>query len=773
MAKSRNLSSRKTPNGNFSQRELIVVAKNAANLMASRSESLASVMGSEIADLVQKNGATISPLFSSAHASNELSGAAKEVSNYLPEQFCHVLADEEKLDEIANALMQGGMVETAYVKPRTEAAMATEVAAEVEESLAEEELGINDMTPRLEDSPPVSPNFESRQLYLNPAPAGVDARYSWTLPGGSGQGVRIIDIEWGWNFTHEDLLQNQAGVIAGNNSPNNDHGTAVIGEIGGDRNSFGITGISPDATVQAISLTTIPTAQAITMAADRLNPGDVILLEVHRAGPRFNFQARQDQKGYIAIEWWMDDFLAIRYATNKGIIVVEAAGNGAENFDTPIYDQRPAGFPANWRNPLNPANPSSGAIVVGAGAPPSGNFGTDRSRLDFSNYGRRVDCQGWGREVTTTGYGDLQGGNRNTWYTTRFSGTSSASPIVVGTIACLQGILKARAQAPLTPANAIQLLRTTGSPQTDTVGRPASQRIGNRPNLRELISRLTPSGIRTVALYRYWNSRIGDHFYTTNWRELGSGRYGWRYEGIQCRILPSRSQGAIPLYRYWNPGIGDHFYTTNWRELGSGRYGWRYEGIQGYVMNRRVARSLPLYRYWNSRIGDHFYTTNWQELGGGRYGWRYEGIQCYVFPVTVQTYTPSADTDELGAAPHFESATEEGASLSFAPEFAEAQTFQQQPNVGDFAGKLDFTLPNLDLNVPSNERDDAIQGSFEVQQDVDSINTVANGQNSFQLESADQNVIASEGSQQSPSFTVEQDENQRQIVLNINLGPSK
>jgi Zn-dependent metalloprotease len=40
---------------------------------------------------------------------------------------------------------------------------------------------------------------------------------------------------------------------------------------------------------------------------------------------------------------------------------------------------------------------------------------------------------------------------------------------------------------------------------------------------------------------------------------------------------------AVPLFRYWNPGIGDHFYTTNWSELGAGKYGWNYEGVQCYV----------------------------------------------------------------------------------------------------------------------------------------------------------------------------------------------
>jgi subtilisin family serine protease len=228
-----------------------------------------------------------------------------------------------------------------------------------------------------------------------------------------------------------------------------------------------------------------------------LSPGDIILIELHRAGPRFNFQVRNDQKGYIAIEWWPDDFDAIKYATNKGVVVVEAGGNGAENLDDALYSTRPADFPASWTNPFNRANRDSGAIIVGAGAPPLGTHGRsldiDRSRLDFSNYGSAFDTQGWGREVTTCGYGDLQGGtsNEDAWYTDTFSGTSSASPIVVGAIACVQGVLRAQGKSPMTPAEARNCLRTTGSPQQDALGRPASQRIGNRPNIKQLISRAT------------------------------------------------------------------------------------------------------------------------------------------------------------------------------------------------------------------------------------------------------------------------------------------
>jgi hypothetical protein len=290
------------------------------------------------------------------------------------------------------------------------------------------------------------------------------------------------------------------------------------------------------------------------------------------------------------------------------------------------------GFPASWGNPFRRGVRDSGAILVGAGAPPPGthgqNWGPDRSRLDFSNYGSAVDVQGWGREVTTTGYGDLQGGvSEDTWYTDRFSGTSSASPIVVGALGCVQGAMRAGGGPPLTPAAARNLLRTTGSPQTDAPGRPATQRIGNRPDLRQM---LTPMVKLAIPLQRYWNPQITDHFYTTNWNELGWGAYGWGYEGIQCYAYDSQVPGSVPLYRYWNPGIGDHFYTTNWSELGGGAYGWGYEGIQCYVFLQQGKGRIPLYRYWNGSTGDHFYTTNWLELGMGNYGYVFEGVQCYV-----------------------------------------------------------------------------------------------------------------------------------------------
>jgi hypothetical protein len=498
-----------------------------------------------------------------------------------------------------------------------------------------------DMAPDAATPPTTTPDFTSRQEYLNAAVVGIDARYAWTLNGGSGAGVNIIDIEWGWNFTHEDLAQNQGGVISGTNSSNNNHGTAVLGEFSGDRNAFGITGISPDSNVSAVSLMTHSTSQAIRIAADRLNAGDIILLEVHRAGPQ-NTPGDWSNFGFIGIEYWPDDFDAIRYAVSKGIIVVEAAGNGGQNFDDPVYDTRPIGFPSTWKNPFNPANPSSEAVLVGAGMPPAGTHGrnaqpiwgdtyADRGRCFFSNYGARVDAQGWGWEVTSTGYGDLQGGpDRNQWYTDVFSGTSSASPIVVGALACVQGVRRAQGATLLTSADAGQLLRSTGSPQQDGPAftfipnmtgtgypqnhpaRPSTQRIGNRPDLSQLL----PQPGRT------WHG----------WENLGGlctegvGVASWAANRLDCFVIGNHRH----LYHKWWDGST----WRGWENLGGQLYSapaavsWGPNRIDVFALGRNRAM---WHKWWDGSAW-----RGWENLGGlctegvGVASWAANRLDCFV-----------------------------------------------------------------------------------------------------------------------------------------------
>jgi hypothetical protein len=469
-------------------------------------------------------------------------------------RFYQVDAPDEQLDELAARLRDSPAVEAAYVKP------AADLAVLAPEKTAER---LNDMMPSGPDAPPVTPDFTHKQGYLNAAPAGVDARWAWTQPGGLGAGVRVIDCEWGWRFTHEDLTQNQGGVVVGTADPAADsrsthHGTAVLGEISGDVGSVGVTGISPDAVISA-SAFSMPTADAIKAAADRLGPGDILLLEIHRGGPRY--PGGDTQLGFIAVEWWPDDYTAIRYAVSRGIVVVEAAGNGFQNLDDPIYDTPQPGFPDWWRNPFRRGELDSGAVVVGAGAPPSGNFGPDRSRLDFSNYGACVDAQGWGREVVSTGYGDLQSGPTvDVWYTERFSGTSSASPIVVGALACVQGVLRAQGRVPLSPARARELLRATGSPQQDSPERPATQRIGNRPDLRQLI----PAALETASWTGVQFSGLIAANATESWFTFQWPAH-WH---VLWSVIPTSPRLGAPQLRYrTRVERASDFHATYWIEI--------------------------------------------------------------------------------------------------------------------------------------------------------------------------------------------------------------
>ncbi|KAH8595436.1 hypothetical protein B0O99DRAFT_709848 [Bisporella sp. PMI_857] len=482
--------------------QLVVILKSEAGVRTSPhgiTSTDASVNVSDLRDILNNHGATLIPLFGPsedrvkaqqqqtlkiANAGALQGGEDPSLQDTmrnahplskLPDlsTFYGVQVPDDQIEALQKNLLANTQVAAAYLRP---------VGVEPIWSIR---------TTNAADPDPATPNYLDHQLYLNAAPGGIDAKYAGVFPGGQGAGIRVIDCERGWRFSHEDLVVNQGGIIYGSSLTTSEpHGTAVIGIISGDKNAFGIQGITPDAVISASSFNPTWAATTIKKATEKLTAGDVILLEQHLPGPNAKGSGQQ---GYIPIEWWYDTFIAIQEAVAKGIVVVEAGGNGWENLDDPIYDKPLTGFPPQWKNPFNPANPSSGAVIVGAGAPPLGthgrDHGADRSRLSFSCWGSRVDVQGWGEEVTSSGWaGDLQGGtNPDLFYTDTFNGTSSASPVVTGALISIQGILKARGRRQLTSHEARRLLRKIGSPQQADTSAPLTQRIGKRPNLRTLI----------------------------------------------------------------------------------------------------------------------------------------------------------------------------------------------------------------------------------------------------------------------------------------------
>lgn len=333
-----------------------------------------------------------------------------------------------------------------------------------------------------------SPNLIAEQAYLGAAPTGIDATFAWTKAGGKGAGTNVIDVESGWNLRHEDLLNKHGGVVFGPNA-DSDHGTAVLGIFSANVISVGVTGIACETFASAASANWDATgakwnaAAAIYAAAERLSAGDIILLEMHAPGPN-SPGLNEGQLGYIAIEYWDSEFAAISFATQKGIYVVEAAGNGSETLDAAPYQHR---FDRGARD--------SGAILVGGGESSYGQ--NPRARISWSNYGSRLDVQGWGESIVTCGglsqpnYCDrFKGMDESHCYTETFGGTSGASPIVVGAVACLAGGVRAAGRQPLSPAEMRRTLTDTGTMQADAPDRPATQRIGPLPNLRAAFASL-------------------------------------------------------------------------------------------------------------------------------------------------------------------------------------------------------------------------------------------------------------------------------------------
>jgi hypothetical protein len=335
---------------------------------------------------------------------------------------------------------------------------------------------------------PIPGSYVSQQNYLDPPavapPTGVDALWAWTQPGGAGNGVTVCDLEYNWNRSHQDLTQlpfaelNTNVADPGNNA---DHGTMVAGVLASDANSWGTTGICYGATLKTCgTYYGFPTpywngAGAIAIAAFYLQAGDVILLE-----QQWDYTG---SGGHVPVEWYPHTsgqaqsvtavYAAIQNATGIGIHVVEAGGNGGIDTDT-----------MTWQG-------DSGAIIVGAGGAYSGGYypNGDLQTLWYSSYGSRFDVQGWGENVVTTGKGDLWNESPNLQYTNSFTGTSSASPMVAGAVACISAWYKQNVSTtPLSTAAMRATLIATGTPQAPS---PASY-IGPRPDIRAAILSITP-----------------------------------------------------------------------------------------------------------------------------------------------------------------------------------------------------------------------------------------------------------------------------------------
>jgi cell wall-associated protease len=189
------------------------------------------------------------------------------------------------------------------------------------------------------------------------------------------------------------------------------HGTHVSGIIGAERNNaIGINGIADN--VRIMMVRAVPNGDE--------HDKDIALAIRYAVNNGARVINMSFGKNLSPQKSWVDE--AVKYAESKGVLLIHAAGNDAEDVDS--VD--------NFPNP-NYKNSSMHAknwITVGASSDPLAEETFKSYTASFSNYGKKeVDVFAPGTRI----YSTLPGGNKYG----NLDGTSMAAPVVTGVAALI------------------------------------------------------------------------------------------------------------------------------------------------------------------------------------------------------------------------------------------------------------------------------------------------------------------------------------------------
>ncbi len=209
-----------------------------------------------------------------------------------------------------------------------------------------------------------------------------------------------------------DDYQNFLDKYYGNNDvmgPGPTHGTHVTGIIGAQRdNGIGVDGVADQ--VKIMSLRVVPDGDEYDK--------DIALAIRYAVDHGAKIINMSFGKSFSPEKAWVDS--AVKYAEQKDVLLVHAAGNDAENLDSV------ENFPNPWLTPWKTY--AKNYITVGASSDPSSGSSI---AADFSSFGQKqVDVFAPGVKI----YSTIPGGNNYG----NLKGTSMATPIVSGLAALLK-----------------------------------------------------------------------------------------------------------------------------------------------------------------------------------------------------------------------------------------------------------------------------------------------------------------------------------------------
>ncbi len=215
-----------------------------------------------------------------------------------------------------------------------------------------------------------------------------------------------------------DIVKDNENDITDSVYGNNDimasdpmHGTHVSGIIGAERNNaIGINGIADN--VRIMMIRAVPNGDE--------HDKDIALAIRYAVNNGAKVINMSFGKNLSPQKSWVDD--AVKYAESKGVLLVHAAGNDAENVDSVDNFPNP-----NYKNSRSHAK---NWITVGASSDPRAEENFKSYTASFSNYGKKeVDVFAPGTRI----YSTLPGGNKYG----NLDGTSMAAPVVTGVAALI------------------------------------------------------------------------------------------------------------------------------------------------------------------------------------------------------------------------------------------------------------------------------------------------------------------------------------------------
>lgn len=120
-----------------------------------------------------------------------------------------------------------------------------------------------------------------------------------------------------------------------------------------------------------------------------------------------------------------------------------------------------------------------------------------------------------------------------------------------------------------------------------------------------------------IDIYRFYNPKVGGHLFTADIAEKDSveENANFRSEGSGFRAL-SRADDEIiastPIYRFFNNKLGSHFFTASEQEQAHVMTldNFIFEGVGFRAFVDQSSSTVAIHRFFNEHSGGHFFTAS-------------------------------------------------------------------------------------------------------------------------------------------------------------------